>query len=67
MNAIYLTLQARNGGIVMVNFCAGFIQCNASKNATLDDVIGEYMVNWGTVVNGSLQEAILRLRPHCHV
>jgi hypothetical protein len=35
-------VQARNGGIVMVNFYSDFVQCNKSKNATLDDVIGEY-------------------------
>jgi len=34
-------LQARNGGIVMVNFYSDFVQCNKSKNATIDDVIGE--------------------------
>ncbi|PNF33642.1 Dipeptidase 1 [Cryptotermes secundus] len=34
-----LATVARNGGIVMVNFYSGFIQCNASKNATVDDVI----------------------------
>jgi hypothetical protein len=56
----YFTLQARNGGIVMVNFYSGFIQCNESKNATVDDVIGEYLENCRTVVNVSVQESIFR-------
>ncbi|GFG33455.1 hypothetical protein Cfor_03523, partial [Coptotermes formosanus] len=34
-----LAMTARNGGIVMVNFYSNFVQCNKSKNATMDDVV----------------------------
>jgi hypothetical protein len=27
---------------VMVNFYSNFVQCNKSKNATMDDVVGKY-------------------------
>jgi len=34
-----LQLLRKNGGIVMVNFYSGFIQCDPNKKATLDDVV----------------------------
>jgi hypothetical protein len=37
----YFTLQAKNGGMVMVNFYSVFVQCNTTRNATVDDVIGQ--------------------------
>jgi hypothetical protein len=46
---------------VMVNFYSGFVQCNASRNATVDDVIGEYIPKCCTIVNVSVQESIFRL------
>ena len=27
---------------MMVNFYSGHVQCNKSRNATIDDVVGEY-------------------------
>jgi membrane dipeptidase len=34
-----LAMMARNGGIVMVNFYSDYVQCNKSRNATIDDVV----------------------------
>jgi microsomal dipeptidase-like Zn-dependent dipeptidase len=33
-------LQRDNGGIVMVNFYSGFINCTSAADATLEDVVG---------------------------
>ncbi|XP_021925025.1 dipeptidase 1-like [Zootermopsis nevadensis] len=34
-----LVMTAKNGGVVMVNFYSEFVQCNTTRNATVDDVI----------------------------
>ncbi|CAL1683643.1 unnamed protein product [Lasius platythorax] len=34
-----LHLVKKNNGIVMVNFYSGFVNCNSSRNATLQDVV----------------------------
>jgi hypothetical protein len=38
----------------MVNFYKEFVQCNKSRNATIDDIVGEY---WHTT--SLLQESTL--------
>jgi len=38
----------------MVNFYSDYVQCNKSRNATIDDVVGEY---WPTA--SLLQESTL--------
>lgn len=32
--------QKENNGIVMVNFYSNFVNCNCSRNATIQDVVG---------------------------
>ncbi|XP_069702560.1 dipeptidase 1-like [Periplaneta americana] len=34
-----LGMMKENGGIVMVNFYSGFVQCNETVNATIEDVV----------------------------
>ena len=36
-------LQPQNGGIVMVNFYSGFINCTNPDAASLEDVVGTLM------------------------
>jgi len=46
-------LQPQNGGIVMVNFYPGFVNCQNPDKATLEDVVGtltKYFLWWGTLV-----------------
>jgi hypothetical protein len=42
VTAVTFPLQPDNGGIVMVNFYSGFVNCKSAAEATLDDVVGMY-------------------------
>jgi hypothetical protein len=35
-----LPLQPDNGGVVMVNFYSGFVNCKSASEATLEDIVG---------------------------
>jgi hypothetical protein len=40
ITAVTFLLQPGNGGIVMVNFYSGFVNCKSEAEATLEDVVG---------------------------